>query len=313
MNPYNYPSGEPSSNLQLKQTTPRWLRYTVGFPSAHPTRYEENNTVRGEYFQPPDTDNAPLVILLHGMGDETLIPCKFLARNLVKKRMACFVLYSVFHSSRMPEAVKNRLPDLTPEEWFEGYQISVIDVRQLVDWASCRTEINKEQIAVIGISFGGFVSAIAMGIDKRIKAGVLIIAGGNSEKIGWKSRKGAMRKGYKRTEAEYNHHQSRYAQYLAEVAEKGFENVIPPSKSFLVDPMTFTSYLRQRPVLMINALWDEYIPREATLDFWEACGKPAITWFPTTHATVWLLYPLISRKIARFLRSTFGVQDGRST
>jgi fermentation-respiration switch protein FrsA (DUF1100 family) len=144
-----------------------------------------------------------------------------------------------------------------------------------------------------------------MGIDNRIRSGVFITLGGNSEKINWKSRNQRMRKRYKRTETEYTHNQRCYAQYLAEVAEKGFENVIPKRKNFLTDPLTFAPYLRERPILMLNALWDEYIPREATLDFWQACGRPAITWFPATHATIWLWYPLISWKIARFLHSTF--------
>ena len=313
MNPYNYSSDDLHSNLQLKQTTARWLRYAVDFPTAHLTRHEQNNTVHGDYFQPRDTDNAPLVVLFHGIGDQLLIPCKFLARTLVKKGMACFVLYSIFHSRRMSETVKKRYPALTPEEWFESYQISVIDVRQVIDWANGRAEINKEQVAVLGISFGGFISAITMGVDKRIKAGVFLIVGGNSEKIGRKSRKHSMRKGYKqRTEAEYNEIQRDYARYLAEVAEKGFENVTPVRKSFLIDPMTFASYLRGRPVLMLNALWDEYIPKEATLDFWEACGKPAISWFPGTHTTFWIWFPLIRRKIAHFLGETFGIGDGHS-
>jgi len=212
----------------------------------------------------------------------------------------------------MPEVIKERFPVLAPEEWFESYQISVIDVRQVVDWASSRAEINKEQIAVIGMSFGGFISAIAMGIDKRIGAGVFLVAGGNSEKITYKSRRSDFRKHYNYAEAEYQQNQSRYAQYLAEVAEKGFENVIPVKRSFLTDPMTFGYYLRQRPVLMINALWDEAIPREAALDFWQASGEPAIAWFPAGHASIWLLYPLISRKISRFLTSTFGMQGRHS-
>ena len=313
MNPYNYPNSVPNAKLQLKQTTARWLGYSVDFPTAHPTRHEKNSTVHGDYFQPRDTDNAPLVVLFHGIGDQLLIPCKLLARNLVKKGMACFVLYSIFHSRRMSETIKKRYPALTPEEWFESYQISVTDIRQTIDWASGRAEINKEQVAVVGVSFGGFISAITMGVDERIKAGVFLIVGGNSEKIGRKSRKQSMRKGFKqRTEAEYNEIQRDYAQYLAEVAEKGFENVTPVRKSFLIDPMTFAPYLRERPVLMLNALWDEYIPREATLEFWEACGKPDISWFPGTHTTFWLWYLLISRKIARFLGETFGIGDGRS-
>jgi len=307
MNPYSYTSGESRFNLHLKKTTSRWLHYTVDFLTAHPTRYEKNNIVRGEYFQPRKVSHAPLAILLHGMGDRSVILCRLLARSLVKKGIACFILYLVFHSSRMPEVIRNRLPALTFNEWFESYRISVIDVRQVIDWASGRAEINKEQIALFGLSFGGFISAITMGVDKRIRAGVFVASGGNFEKIAWLSKTFGTTTGYSRTEAEYRHSQSCYAQYLKQVAEKGFENVTPAEKGFLTDPMTFASYLRKRPILMINALWDEVIPREAVIDFWEACGKPAIKWFPGRHATIWLWYPFISRKIGRFLKSTLEI------
>jgi len=310
MNPYSYSNGDLNASLELKQVNSRWSRYTIDFPTAHPTRYEKNNTVHVEYFQPKGVTNTPMVILLHGMGDELLIPCKLLAKNLAKKGFACFVLYSVLHSRRTPETVRKRLPVLTAEEWFEVYRISVIDVRQIIDWADSRSEIDKEKIAVLGTSFGGFISAITMGVDERIKAGILLVTGGNSGKIGHKSRQHSMKKGYSITEDEYNQNQKHYRQYLAEVAERGFENVTPPSKSFLVDPMTYTTHLRERPMLMLNALWDEYIPREATLDLWEASGKPPITWFPATHTSFWLWYPLIRRKIGRFLKSTFNSQEG---
>jgi len=29
----------------------------------------------------------------------------------------------------------DHLPYLTPDEWFQSYQISVVDIRQIVDWA----------------------------------------------------------------------------------------------------------------------------------------------------------------------------------
>jgi esterase/lipase len=309
MNPYSYPNIKPNFNLRLKETTRKWFRYAVDFPTAYPSCYEENNTARGEYFRPVRGDYFSLAILLHGIGDRSVIPCKLLARALVKNGIACFILYSVFHSSRIPETIRKRLPALTSEEWFKGYQVSVIDVRQVVDWASGRVEINKEQIAAVGISFGGFISAIAMGIDRRIKAGVFLVTGGNSEVITWQSKMRAIRAGVTCTEAECHHIHSCYPQYLAEVAEKGFENVTPAKECFLTDSMTFASSLRKRPILMCNALWDGIIPRRATLDFWEACGKPAITWFPATHATICLWYPFISRKITSFLRATFGMQE----
>jgi len=312
MNPYGYTSDDPDFNMHLKETTRKWLHYTVDFPTAHPTQYEENNTVMGEYFQPRQSGPAPLAILVHGMGDSSTIPCKLMARSLVGKGISCFMPYLVFHTKRMPDDIKNRLSVLTAEEWFEGYQISVIDVRQIVDWAGSRKEINREQIATVGISFGGIVSSIAMGVDERIKAGVFIVSGGNSEKMMWLSRSRVFKKRYNRTEAEYNEFQHIYAQYLAEVANKGFENVESPRKAFLNDPMTFAYSLRERPLLMVNALWDEFMPKEAVLDFWEACGRPALAWYPANHAGIWLWYPLIRRKIASFLTSTFGGQGRHS-
>jgi len=223
MIPYNYLRIVPRVNLRLKQTTRLWTRYSVDFPVAQPTRYKESNTAYGEYFRPNTDGKVPLVILSHGWGDHSVFPCKLLARALAKRGIASFVLYLVFHSSRLPDVVRNRLPDLTAEEWFRGYQMSVVNIRQIIDWAIDIEGISKEHIAVMVLSLGGFISAIAMGIDKHIKAGVLLVTGGNSEKIVQMSRANAFRKRYKRSKAEYNEIQHCYAQYLIEVAEKGLE------------------------------------------------------------------------------------------
>jgi cephalosporin-C deacetylase-like acetyl esterase len=306
MNPYSYQGGEPTFNLRLKKVTGKWSSYLVDFPSAFHNSHWGSSIVRGEYFQPQRSSNVPLVILLHGMGDHSVIPCKLLARALSSEGTACLILYLVVHSSRVPEVMRQRFPHLTPEEWFQVYQTSVIEARQVIDWASSREEIDREKIAVVGISFGGFISAIAMGIDERVGAGVFIVSAGNSEKVTHMSQLSTISKEYRRTEAEYQDIQRAYLQYLDEVAEKGFESVKPPRESFLTDPMTFAYRLRRRPVLMINARWDEAISGEATLDFWRACGRPNIIWFPATHATIWLWYPLIRRKIAAFLQASWG-------
>jgi len=58
MNPYTYHSSNLNVNLQLRQTTKKWLRYTVDFPTAFPTTSEENKTVFGEYFQPRNTTKS---------------------------------------------------------------------------------------------------------------------------------------------------------------------------------------------------------------------------------------------------------------
>lgn len=302
MNPYNYPNIKPDFDLQLNQTTSGWLRYAVKFPVSKPTRYEENNIAYGEYYQPRRGTNWPLAILVHGWGDRSVIPCRLLARDLSKRGIASFILYLVFHQRRMPDVIKERLPNLTPEEWFEGYQTSVIDIRQIIDWADKNKDINKDHIGVIGISLGGIISAISMGVDKRIGAGVVIVAGGNYQSRAWLQRTEP-----DLSDADYSQSQDHYNRYLHEVAEKGIEKVTPPKKSYLTDPMTFAAYIRRRPLLMLNAMWDERIPKQGTIDFWEACGKPEIKWYPATHSYIWLLYPLLLGQIMNFLKSTFSI------
>lgn len=306
MNPYKYEPAEPKFNLSLKRSNQGWACYLVDFPSAYSSGYKEGDIAYGEYYQPLGVERAPLVILVHGWGDRGIIPCQLMAPSLVKRGFACFILYLVFHTRRMPETIKQRLPDLTPDEWYEGYRASVIEIRQILDWAATRPEIDETRTAVIGVSLGGFVSAITMGVDPRVKAGVFIISGGNSAKITWKSRRPAVKRSCLCTEEEcYQVRSTLYPQYIGELIEKGLDSVIPPKRCFLTDPMTYTQFLRGRPVLMINALWDEAIPKEATLDFWQECDRPPIVWLPGTHISIWLWYPLILNKTADFLSSAF--------
>jgi hypothetical protein len=82
------------------------------------------------------------------------------------------------------------------------------------------------------------------------------------------------------TEEECRQIHTQHPQYLGQVAEKGFANVTPLKQCFLIAAMTFGHSLRGRPILMINALWDKYIRKQATLEFWEECAKPAIIWLP---------------------------------
>ena len=300
MNPYKYPPVSPRFNLQLKEKNGRWWQYMVDFPVAMPTGHKKHNTALGEYFQPVEGKEWPLVILLHGWGDRSTTPCRLLAKDLAKRGIASFMLYSVFHTRRMADVIRRRLPKLTDDEWFEGYQTSVVDVRQIIDWAQGKGTFNKDQIAIIGVSLGGIISAISMGVDKRIRAGVILTAGGNYENPKWRWITGT-----RRTAAEYAEAQRMYQQYLAEVAKKGFEKVEPPKRSYLTDPLTFAVSLRNRPLLMINASLDERIPKQSSLDLWEAAGRPDIKWLPGTHSSIWLLYPRIRSEVLTFLTSVF--------
>lgn len=304
-NPFSYDKVKPHFNVRQLRQNGHWRHYTVDFPIAFPGLYQESNTAYGEYFRANTLHKAPLVILIHGWGDHSAFPLRFLARKLARKGINCFILYLPFHSRRLPTEMKERSPNLTPEEWFDGYRIAVTDVEQILDWVETREEIDKDKVAVIGLSLGAFVGSITMGIDDRISAGVFIVSGGNSAKIQQYSRFAKFHKQYRFSKEDYEDYQKSYGQYLQDVAIGGWENVPPARQSFLIDPLTYSYRLKKRPVLMINALWDEFIPKEATLDLQKACGGCELIWLPTSHATIWLFYSLIAGRIHRFLRTTF--------
>jgi dienelactone hydrolase len=308
INPYVYSRQNNGVNCCLIKETSGWTRYAVDFTSAFSAKYLGNNKVKGEYFLPRAQGRVPLCIIVHGMGDRSIVPCRLIARTLVKKGIACFILLLVFHRERVTKSVRARYPKLTAEEWFESYQVSVTDIHQVVNWAVTRPEIDHQKIAVTGISFGSFIASIAMALDKRLAAGVLVESGGNSDKITRFSF--LLSKVYKSDPEKYRKDQQVYLKYLNEVTERGFEEVDPDKKTFLNDPLTFASLLNKRPLLMINAQFDEMIPRAATEDLWEAVGKPAIKWYPATHASLWLLYPFIGPVLSQFLTSVYA--DGKS-
>jgi cephalosporin-C deacetylase-like acetyl esterase len=275
--------------------------YTVEFPSAFIDNSLGIKKVLGEYHK-PDGDKLPLIIIAHGMGDSSMVPCRLIAGYLVKKGFAVFIPYLLFHRDRVTPDIKSKYPSLSPQEWLESYQLSVIDIRQVVDWAEKREEIDSSRIGLIGISFGSFISAITFGVDDRIKAGILIESGGNSDKLTKHSF--LLSKVYKTDHENFEERQQEYHKYLKSVLEKGFKNVEPLHKSYLTDPLTYSHMVNGRPVMMINALFDEMIPRVATKDLWRAYGKPPINWFPATHASLWVWYPLINRRIRKFLESS---------
>jgi cephalosporin-C deacetylase-like acetyl esterase len=302
INPYLYNRTNDGYNISFKAETSLWSLYSIDFPSAQYFECLGTNRVIGEYYYPKCFRKAPLAILIHGMGDRSVVPCRMLAHTLAKKGIASFVLYLVFHKNRVPDSIKGKYPSLSAEEWFESYQLSVVDICQIIDWAAKREEIVQEKISIVGISFGGMISAIAMGLENRIKAGVFIVTGGNSDKITRHSF--LLRHIYKQDPVEYQRNQESYNLYLAEVKEKGFDKVAATKNSYLTDPLTFAYNLRGRPILMVNALWDEMIPRTATKDLWRSCGEPSISWYPATHASIWMWYPLMGRQISSFLKSS---------
>jgi len=301
INPFLYTAGPVDFNLQLNKQNNYWRHYRVDFPVAATNYFPGGKIARGEYFEPIGIKNVPLVIMIHGWGDRSILPLKWMIDGLVKRGNACFVLYLPFHTNSLPPEMKTRLSRLTQDEWFTGYQTAVTDVRRILDWAGENKKINRNQISLISLSLGAIVGSIAMGIDTRIKAGVFIVHGGNTGKIMQTNGVSKFSNKYRLPLNIYQENQKNYANYLYEVRQKGIDNVLPAQRNYLIDPLTYAPMLKGRQVLMINARWDEIFPRESSADFRQACGGCEQIVLPASHTGVWIWYPIIVHRINQFL------------
>jgi pimeloyl-ACP methyl ester carboxylesterase len=305
MHPYDCTVVDPSFEMHLIATTSHRSHYTVVLPLAQPGSWAKDNTIFGDLFIPPDMKSVPMAILVSGLGDESMIPCLMIARHLVKQGIAAFVLRPVIRSSQEPETLNGDLLPSTPEEWLDAFKVSVTHIRRVIDWSIGRDEVDEKRIAVIGASMGGMISAVAMGVDQRISSGVFITTGGNLEEISWEGKNEAVRVGHNCTREECHEVYSKYPRYLDDVAQKGLHNITPSKECFLFDPLTFAAFLRNRRLLMINALQDEVIPKHSATHFWEACGKPQIVWLYATHTSIFSQQATINKEISSFLKLTF--------
>jgi predicted dienelactone hydrolase len=304
MNPFDYHHGAGNFELQLVRSGPLHEVFKVSFTTAAVPRLIGTDTVSAEYYRPKTLHPTPLLILLHGMGRTSVIPPTLIAGSLADSGIACFVPRLVVHPSRTPKLGTGKR-HLSPEEWFDTYRVSVIETRQIIDWAQNRKEVDPARIGVLGISFGAFAATIAMGRDKRVSAGVLIECGGNSININRTS--SAMRSRYPGPALDHDKLLAEYKSFLDEVARVGFDRAEPAHQTFLSDPLTYAEALKGRPLLMINAKSDELIPPESARDLWNATGRGTILWLPGMHITVWIWYRTISRRVETFLASAFGM------
>ncbi len=306
---YDYVKAEPRFTLKSQVTRRYAPHYEVTFHSACPNRYQEKDTACGEYYLPNTGSQFPIAILIHGLGiseERHIAPYRMLARDLSKMGIATFILKLLLPAQAAESRRKRQLSRPYIENWLELFQVLVINTGQIIDWAESRNELDAGRVAVIGISTGGMASTIAMAVDRRITAGVFIITGGNMKKISW-SESTEVQLSHNCTKSQCHEVYSHYPQYLADVKEKGIENVVPAKECFLFDPLTFAPYLGGRPKLMINAEQDNYVPKDSTLELWQACGRPRIVWLPTNHQAIFLRYHSIRREITAFLGSAFNM------
>ncbi len=204
------------------------------------------------------TEKIPVIIFLHGMdqGKEFLLEISA-PFNEAGFAMACFDQF--MQGER--ESAESPLQTITAfrkRPWK-----TVNDTRRLIDYLQTREEFDSDRIYLMGASFGAITGSTAMALDKRIRAGVLMVGGANFRLM---LDSPLIREGIGNA-------------FIRWMLTQAAVFIMKPA-----DPVHYASGTMGRPVLMQNCSEDRLITPEAGMALYEKLGEPKeIRWYDCDH------------------------------
>lgn len=162
----------------------------------------------------------------------------------------------------------------------------VFDHKQTLDWIGMQDELDSERIGVFGISMGSIKAALISSLDKRIKASVMCLVGGNlAEIIATSDEKGVVR---------------RREEYMEEhnISRDEFHGLL--QSKITCDPINYAEYMDAENSLIVLGRFDSAIPYKNGNELWEKMGKPEKITMLTGHYTAILGLQYVKMKSLDF-------------
>ena len=287
---YSYPVG--ARDFKVKQTSKGPIsRLDVRWPSWVRTGYPENDQARGIVFFKAAAARQPAVVVLHSWRSKNARTEIGLCRALAERGFVSMLVILPYHMGRAPAGNDSGDMMITRdlERTARAFRQAVVDIRTAVDFLSGMDRVDPERVAIVGISLGAVVAGIAIGVEPRLKAGVLILGGGDIKTM------------------------LRESPLLFSVKRRlgdGLPSARTEELLRLMDPVTFAEGARGRSILMVNGRHDLFMPVASTNALWEALGRPAIVWLPTGHYGPALVSQGIFDLASKFLAKAFGLEEG---
>ncbi len=227
-------------------------RYHVTYGSVHDQRVPAIFTVPKK-FAPP----YPAVVLLAGSGGQKDTDYIRIASDMMSTLgYATISIDAQYHGERARPARSGDWHLVFNPTNRDAWIQTVVDLRRAVDYLVSRPDIQKDRIGYLGFSQGGMAGATFLGVEPRIHAACLAVAGGGF--VEWAQR-----------------------------AKMAKPEQVPALElgAALTDPIYFVGRY-QGPILMLSAKRDELIPKYATEALYNATeGRAEIKWYDASHSS----------------------------
>jgi len=255
---YSYDVNLPLNvNETLIADTDSYRLYKVYFDSVNSER------VPALFMIPKAGGKVPCIIFLHGYGGskEDALPLVDIAAI---EGYAFISIDAEYHGERKEGGRALYSTDI--EDTIRGFVQTVIDLKRAVDYLETRSEIDTGRIGYIGGSMGGIIGAIFIGVEPRIKAAALVVAGGNMSLMVRESEHPAI---------------PPIRRYLEErgITYEELQKMLDP-----IDPLNFIGRFSPRPVVFHLGRYDRIVPAEAGRQLYMYAGEPkSVYWYDAGH------------------------------
>jgi cephalosporin-C deacetylase-like acetyl esterase len=255
---YSYDRGLP---LNVDETiladTDTYRLYKLYFDSVNLER------IPALFMIPKAEGRCPCIVFLHGYGGSKEDSLS-LIDVAAAEGYAFIAIDAEYHGERREEGRTLYSTDI--EDTVRGFIQTVLDLRRAVDYLETRPEIDAGRIGYVGGSMGGIIGAIFIGVEPRIKAAALIVAGGNMSLMVRESEHPAI---------------PPIRRYLEEqgITYDELQRMLDP-----IDPLNFIGRFSPRPVVFHLGSYDRIVPAEAGRQLYMRAGEPKeVYWYDAGH------------------------------
>jgi dienelactone hydrolase len=247
------------------------------FPTPCPCDFEENNVVYGRLYRCAERwQERPVIVLLHGGNDFVSYRFRYplIARHYNQAGFNVATLAAPYHFQRRPRQLRTlSRPDYLRSA--KTHAQAVAEIRALTGWLLGQ---GCPGVALCGSSYGARLAGLTVCCDARLAAVVL-----NKPAVG--ANPAFAKRLFRRRLRE---------SWLKQRATLEALNLTPFNLT-LARPA-----IPKENILLIEAIHDLYVPKEAIEDLWQAWGQPEIWRLPHAHISL-SLTPGLTGRILRWL------------
>ncbi len=272
---------------ELEEETDAYRLYHLRIPAAVRSGIDRDPWIHVDYYEPRQPPPYQAVVVLPHLSGGMRIE-QYMCRGFAQRGFAALQVKAPYHvldprvreSDWLQQAAS--AGDLV--EIVQLVRQSVIDARQVADWLDRQSQIAPKRYGIMGISFGGNVAVLVAGVERRFGAAAYLLSGGNLARLVWES--------------------DVTIRVRSQLQQQGIYAEDVGRIWCLIDPLNAAPVARTVPTIMVNARFDQTMPKACAEALWQALGQPSQIWLVADHTSASLFaYFVRSRLISHFRNS----------